>query len=99
MRSFTKLLVCLLSLSFTCALVAASEDPAGLSQDEATAIANKFFAEKIRMEGAVTRPHLEGDFWAFQLKVGYAGSLVREPLLVNRFTGKATWAGLAESKP
>jgi len=51
------------------------------------------------MEGAVTTPHLEGDFWAFPLKVGYAGSLVREPLLVNRFTGKATWAGLAESKP
>jgi|GEM_PF-5488841 len=99
MRFLAKVLACLLLLSSTYVLAGGGGDPAGLSQDEATAIANKFFAEKIRMEGAVTTPHLEGDFWAFPLKVGYAGSLVREPLLVNRFTGKATWAGLAESKP
>jgi|SRR5580765_3692602 hypothetical protein len=99
MRVIAKLLGCLLALVSQPALSAESEKAAGLSKTEATEIANKFFAKEIRIEGAVTEPHLQGDYWVFPLKTGYAGNVARDPILVNRFSGKATWAGLESGKP
>ena len=42
----------------------------------------------------VVEPSQIGDNWVFPFKVGVANVVAREPILVNRFTGKASWAGL-----
>ena len=99
MRLVSKLFGCLFTLVSLVALSAEGEKAAGLSKAEAIAIANKFFANEIRVEGAVTEAHLQGDYWVFPLKVGYSGNIARDPIIVNRFSGKATWAGLEQRKP
>jgi len=97
MRLEAKLFGCLLALVPLTA--EGVEKSGGLSKDAATKIANAFFAAEIRVEGVVTEPHLQGDYWVFPLKVGYAGNIARDPILVNRFNGKASWAGLERGKP
>ena len=79
-------------------LAAAAEKAkgAGLSKAEATVIANRFFRDEIAMEAVVGDPSSQGDNWVFPLKVGYANNVARDPILVNRFTGQASWAGLDE---
>jgi hypothetical protein len=67
---------------------------AGISKARATEIANKFYENEIRIEGGITTPILRGEDWVFPLKMGAAGTIARDPLLVNRFSGKASWAGL-----
>ncbi|MEO8753467.1 MAG: hypothetical protein ABI624_12400 [Casimicrobiaceae bacterium] len=67
-----------------------------LSKATASTIAHRFFASEIGMEGSVGEPVERGDDWAFPLRFGYAGAVVKDPLLVNRFTGAVSWAGLAE---
>jgi len=69
----------------------------GLSKADAASIARRFVATDIRMEAAVAEPVLRGDYWAFPLRIGYAGTAAKDPVLVHRFTGKVSWAGLAES--
>jgi hypothetical protein len=66
----------------------------GLSKTEATAIANRFFAEHIAIEAVVGEPTLQGDNWMFPLKVGYAKKPAKDPIVVNRLTGQVSWAGL-----
>ncbi|MEO8739609.1 MAG: hypothetical protein ABI537_07900 [Casimicrobiaceae bacterium] len=78
------------------ALAADAPKPGGLSKADATVIANRFFATEIGMEAVVAEPSLQGDNWVFPLKVGYANTVAKDPILVDRFTGKASWAGLAE---
>ncbi len=78
------------------ALAADPPKAAGVSRAEATVIANHFFATEIGMEAVVAEPSLQGDNWVFPLKVGYANNVAKDPILVNRLTGKASWAGLAE---
>jgi hypothetical protein len=68
----------------------------GLSRAEAIVAANRFFAEEIAMEGAVAEPYERGDYWVFPVKFGYANVVAKDPILVDRFTGQASWAGLAE---
>lgn len=48
------------------------------------------------MKGAVAEPQQQGDDWVFPVKFGYANFVARDPIRVNRFTDKASWAGLAE---
>ena len=78
------------------ALAADVATATGFSKAEATVIANRFFATEIHMEAVVAEPSMQGDNWVFPLKVGYANRVAKDPILVNRFTGKASWAGLAE---
>ncbi len=99
MRLVAKLLGCALALVSLLALSAEGEKASGLSKAEATVIANRFYANEIRIEGGVTEPHLRGDYWIFPLKIGAAGNIARDPILVNRLSGKATWAGLEPGKP
>ena len=47
-------------------------------------------------QALAAEPSMQGDNWVFPLKVGYANRVAKDPILVNRFTGKASWAGLAE---
>jgi hypothetical protein len=99
MRLIAKLFAGLLALLPMYALSADADKSGGLSKTEATKIANAFFANEIRIEGGVTEPHLEGDYWIFPLRVGAAGNIARDPIRVNRFDGKATWAGSESQKP
>lgn len=92
-------------LALSLALLAVSsfavepEKTQSFSKAQATEIANKFFVNEIRIEGGIAEPFLRGDDWIFPLKVGAAGSVARDPIVVNRFTGKASWAGLDREKP
>ena len=80
------------------ALTADAPKSVELSKAEATLVANRFFAHEIAMEGSVAEPFQRGEYWVFPFKVGYAGVVARDPILVNRHTGQASWAGLAEHK-
>lgn len=97
MRLIAKLFAGLLALLPMYAFSADADK--SISKAEATKIANNFFANEIRIEGGVTEPHLEGDYWIFPLRVGAAGNIARDPIRVNRFDGKATWAGSEPQKP
>ena len=68
----------------------------GISKAEAAGIAARFFANEIAVDGAVGKPALNGEHWAFPVKIGYARAVHRDPLLVHRVTGKVSWAGLDE---
>ena len=87
---------CALSLLASVGFGAGTDKEGGLSKAEATVIAHRFFAEKIDIEAVMGEPTLQGDHWAFPLKVGYANRVARDPILVNRFTREASWAGLAQ---
>jgi hypothetical protein len=96
-RAFNQLLVACASFwLLPQAMAADTPKAAGLSKAEATVIANRFFATEIGMEAVVAEPTMQGDHWVFPLKVGYANNVAKDPILVNRFTGKTSWAGLAE---
>ena len=84
------------SLASLTAHAADVERRLSLSKAEATIIANRFFADEIAIEGAVAERRQQGDDWVFPVKFGYANFVARDPILVNRFSGKASWAGLAE---
>lgn len=96
-----RLLVSVLAISLVFVLgpsSSAAENPKspGLSKAEATTIANRFFAEKIGIEAVLGEASLDGDNWLFPLRVGYANRVARDPIVVNRFTGEVSWAGLAD---
>jgi len=93
----------LLSMIAMCAVfvavpASAAENRAGapLTKAEATTIANRYFSEKIAIEAVVGEPTLQGDDWVFPLRVGYANRPARDPIVVNRLTGEASWGGLAD---
>ena len=92
-RNFTRLRVSCAAFGVGARALAAKAG--GLPKADAAAVARRFVATDIRMEAAVADPTLRGDDWAFLLKVGYAGPVAKDPVLVHRFTGKASWAGLA----
>lgn len=95
-RNFIRLLVSCAALGPGARAIAADAPKAdGLTKAEAAVVARRFVATDIRMEAAVAEPALQGDYWAFPLKVGYAGTVAKDPVLVHRFTGKASWAGAA----
>lgn len=95
-RAFNRMLAAPATLCLAARVFAAEgANAAGLSKAEATVIANRFFDTEIGMEAVVAEPSLQGDNWVFPLKVGYANRVARDPILVDRFTGKASWAGLA----
>lgn len=95
-RNFTCLLVSCAALGPGARAAAADAPQAGgLAKVEAAVVARRFVATEIRMEAVVAEPTLQGDYWAFPLKVGYAGTVAKDPVLVHRFTGKASWAGAA----
>ncbi len=43
-------------------------------------------------------PTDDGDDWLFRAKVGYAGDLDPNPIMVDKATGIATWGSLDDSK-
>lgn len=90
----TLLAACAVSLTAPVASAAEKANGTGLSKAEATAIANRFFAENIAIEAVVGEPSLQGDNWMFPLKVGYANKPAKDPIVVNRLTGHVSWAGL-----
>ena len=94
----TVFMTCMVVSTWHVALSAEAAKGAGLSKTEATSVANRFFAKEMAIEGAVAQPSERGDFWVFPVKIGYAGVVARDPILVNRFTGHASWAGLAEHR-
>ena len=95
LRLFVTLLaICAVLLVGSISTAAETANGTGLSNAEATAIANRFFAEKIAIEAVVGEPSLQGDNWMFPLKVGYANKPAKEPIVVNRLTGHVSWAGL-----
>ena len=97
-RNFIRLLVSCAALGPGARAIAADAPKAGgLGKAEAAVVARRFVATELRMEAAVAEPTLQGDYWAFPLKVGYAGTVAKDPVLVHRFTGKASWAGAATS--
>lgn len=97
-RNFIRLVVSCAALGPGARAIAADPPKAGgLTKAEAAVVARRFVATDIRMEAAVAEPALQRDYWAFPLKVGYAGTVAKEPVLVHRFTGKASWAGSASS--
>ena len=69
--------------------------PEALSKIEATRLAQQFFDSEIAFEGALGDASIKGDYWAFPVKFGYAGTVQPDPLLVHRQSGKVSWAGLA----
>ena len=98
-RTITALvLACTLAATSNVALAADAPKRAELSKAEATVVAHRFLANEIAMEASLAEPSQRGDYWVFPLKVGYAGTVAKDPVLVNRYTGVATWAGLDERK-
>jgi hypothetical protein len=77
------------------AMSAPAETPRTLSKAEATRLAQQYFEVEIALEGALGIASIKGDFWSFPVKLGYAGTVQPDPLLVHRQTGKVSWAGLA----
>jgi hypothetical protein len=69
-----------------------------ISKAEATRRAQQFFDKEIALEGALGKPTAKSSYWVFPVKLGYAGTVQRDPLLVNRRTGEVSWAGLSEHK-
>lgn len=68
----------------------------GLSAEDARTAAISFLADEgVNIEASVGMPVLDGDEWVCPLRVGAAGIVDRDPVLVNRHTAKVTWAGLA----
>ena len=67
---------------------------AGISKADAVSIATRYFANEIAIEGGVGEPSEQGDYSVFPLKFGARAVVARDPVLVNRFTGEASWAGL-----
>jgi len=67
-----------------------------ISKAEATRRAQQFFDNEIAFEGALGSPTIKGVVWIFPVKLGYAGTVQRDPLLVDRRTGDVSWAGLAK---
>ena len=92
----TAIVACTIALTSQVTLSADAPKAAGLSKAEAILVANRFFANEIGMEGAVAEPSERGDYWVFPVKFGYANVVAKDPILVHRFTGQASWAGLAE---
>jgi len=91
MRIVSILLVCAAIFPWQHALCAGDQSDVGLSKVEAAKIANRFFAQEAgNAEASIMEPHVSGDQWVFPIKVGYAGT-VGPAVLVNRFTGQATW--------
>ena len=82
----------------TIALSADVAPKAEISREEAIRIATRFFAYEIEIEGSVGEPVAKGDNWVFPAKFGAAGVVHKDPILVNRRTGEASWAGLAALK-
>jgi hypothetical protein len=87
---------CTIALASSHAFSADAPKGEGLTKAEATLAANRFFANEIAMEGAVAEPTKRGDYWVFPVKFGYANFVARDPILVHRFTGQVSWAGLDE---
>lgn len=99
MRTITALVfACTLAATSSVALAADPPKGSELSKAEATVVAHRFLANEIAMEASLAEPSQRGDYWVFPLKVGYAGTIARDPVLVNRYTGQASWAGLDEHK-
>ncbi len=99
MRIFSILVLASLGIFISpSVLPAAPAATSTLSAAEATIIATRFFAEEIRLEGSVASPSLQADYWAFPIKIGYAGFVLPDPILVHRYTGETSWAGLAKHK-
>jgi hypothetical protein len=65
-----------------------------ITREKATQLAERFFESEIAFEGALGEPSVQGNSWAFPVRLGYAGTVQPSPLLVNRNTGKASWADL-----
>ena len=70
---------------------------AGL-QIDAHAIATRYFAREIAVEGSVGEGILRGEHWAFPAKFGVAGRAAPDPILVHATTGAVSWAGLADHR-
>lgn len=75
-------------------------DPAGpaISAQAAHAIATRYFAREIAVEGSVGEGVLRGEHWAFPAKFGVAGRAAPDPILVHATTGAVSWAGLADHR-
>jgi hypothetical protein len=69
-----------------------------ISKIEATKRAQQFLDNEIQIEGALGQVSIKGSTWAFPVKLGYAGTVQRNPILVDRLTGAVSWAGLSEHK-
>ena len=69
-----------------------------ISKAEATRRAQLFFDGEIAIEGALGAPIAKGTNWVFPVKLGYAGTVQRDPILVHRHTGAVSWAGLPSHK-
>jgi hypothetical protein len=67
-----------------------------ITAEEARRIAHQFFDCEIHSEGDLGQTYVWGDSWAFPVRLGYAGTVQREPIVVDRNTGAASWAELAE---
>ncbi|SRR6266567_4168508 len=82
-------------MSSSISLSGEASSSVGISKEEATQLATRFVANEIRVEAAVGEPTAKGDNWVFPVKFGYRRVVHPDPILVNRRTGKVSWAGLA----
>jgi hypothetical protein len=63
-----------------------------VTKAEAIRTANRFLLDEIgKAEVSIMEPYMQGSYWLFPLKFGYAGTPAR-PILVNRFSGLPQWA-------
>lgn len=65
-----------------------------LSHDAARAIAARYFAREVMAEGAVGQGVSRDGTWVFPVYFGYARKEAPDPILVDKRTGAASWAGL-----
>jgi hypothetical protein len=63
-----------------------------MTRARATQLAERYFESEIAFEGGLGEPTIRGQSWAFPVKLGYAGEVQPSPLLIDRATGKASWA-------
>lgn len=76
---------------------ACAVDTAGpeLSAQAAHAIATRYFAREIAVEGSVGEGIRRGEYWTFPAKFGAAARSAPDPILVHATSGEVSWAGLA----
>lgn len=65
-----------------------------LSHDAARTIAARYFAREVMAEGAVGQGVSRDGTWVFPVYFGYARKEAPDPILVDKRSGAASWAGL-----
>ena len=74
-------------------VVAAVDLKAGITQVQASAIAEWYFQHYISGCGAVTEVSDKGDVWELTPLIGYAATPDPNPIIISKHSGEVSWKG------